>query len=146
VLDRPAQLAGSQPVAVSFTLPALQCGHARFEWDINDPPERQPTRTRAYARSRAHVVPRRSAASISAVICTVAVFIRACRSGRSRRYQEGAGSEPEPVCLTGRPARGGARGQCELAEREHDVLFGVAAGLRVEVRVEHVDLRDLVDR
>jgi hypothetical protein len=42
MLDRPAELAVAdlQGAVVSLALPALKCGHARFEWDINDPLER----------------------------------------------------------------------------------------------------------
>ena len=42
MLDWPAELAVAdlQGAVVSLAPPALKCGHARLEWDINDPLER----------------------------------------------------------------------------------------------------------
>src|SRR5579864_8195977 len=58
MLDRPVQpaLAGLQFTVVSVVPPALKRGHARFEWDVNDPPERQPARTGAHADPRAEAI------------------------------------------------------------------------------------------
>jgi hypothetical protein len=41
VLDRPAQQAFAEPAsaALSGALPAVKCGHARLERDVDDPPE-----------------------------------------------------------------------------------------------------------
>jgi len=58
MLDRPAQraLTELQVTVVSFAPPALKGGYTRFEWDVNDPPERWPARTGARAHPRAEAI------------------------------------------------------------------------------------------
>jgi hypothetical protein len=68
VLDRPAQsaFADSQFAVRTCALPAFNCGQARLEGDVNDPPERQPSRDRAGARAHACLTARLAGAAAPA--------------------------------------------------------------------------------
>jgi hypothetical protein len=68
MLDRPAQsaFADSQFAVRACALPVLNCGQARLEGDVDDPPERQPSRDRAGARAHACLTARLAGAAAPA--------------------------------------------------------------------------------
>jgi hypothetical protein len=76
MLDRPPQraLAELQVTVVPFAPPALKRGHARFESDVNDPPERGQPGPEPVPLPALRLSPRLDIGSRSAVTCRILTF------------------------------------------------------------------------
>ena len=77
MLDRPAHraLAELQVTVVSFAPPALKRGHARFEWDVNDPLEDGQPGPEPLPIPALRLSPRLGIGSRSAVTCRILTFM-----------------------------------------------------------------------
>ncbi len=78
MLDRPAQsaFADSQFAVQPCALPALNCGQAGLERDVNGPPERRPARDRPGARAHACLAEPRAASGAFPAIAAISVTMK----------------------------------------------------------------------